>query len=93
MRIVPFSSERLLLFSFVQKPELDVKLNIRGRFIGQQSIPQFDFLREAVIAALQRDYVVPNFGMVPLEFSPTAVRSSKSSGDRLTCRHRSENLA
>lgn len=74
MRFVPFSSERLLLFSFVDKPELDVKLNIRGRFIGQQSIPQFAFLREAVIASLQRDYVVPNYGCVPLEFAPNAVR-------------------
>jgi hypothetical protein len=72
---VPFSQERLLLFSFVDKPALDVKLNIRGRFIGQQSIPQFDFLRSAIIAAVQKDFVEPNRGVLPLEYSPVMVCS------------------
>lgn len=75
VRFVPFSQERLMLFSFVDKPDLDVKLNVRGRFIGSQSIPQFAFLRSAIIAAVQRDFVDPNYGVVPLEYAPVVVRS------------------
>ena len=74
LQFVPFSSERLMLFSFTAKPELDLKLNIRGRFIGQQSIPQFAFLRAAIIAAVQKDFVEPNRGVIPLEFAPLSVR-------------------
>ena len=75
LQFVPVSRERLLLFSFLDKPALDVKLNIRGRFIGQQSVPQFDFLRAAIVAAIQKDFVEPNRGVVPLEYAPVMVRS------------------
>lgn len=70
---MPFSSSRLMLFSFVQRPELDVKLNIRGRFIGQQSIPQFAFLRAALVSAIEKDFVEPDRGMVPLDYAPVMV--------------------
>jgi hypothetical protein len=73
LQFMPFSSSRLMLFSFVQRPELDVKLNIRGRFIGQQSIPQFAFLRAALVSAIEKDFVEPNRGMVPLDYAPVMV--------------------
>jgi hypothetical protein len=63
----------LMLFSFVQRPELDVKLNIRGRFIGQQSIPQFAFLRAALVSAIEKEFVEPDRGMVPLDYAPVMV--------------------
>ena len=74
LQLVPFSKERLMLWAFTAKPELDLKLNIRGRFIGQQSIPQFAFLRSAIIAAVQKDFVEPNRGVLPLEYAPLEVR-------------------
>ena len=83
VRFVPFSSERLMLFSFVDKPDLDVKLNVRGRFIGSQSIPQFAFLRSAIIAAVQRDFVDPNYGVVPLEYAPVVVRRRRRALSRI----------
>lgn len=73
LQFMPFSSSRLMLFSFVQPPELDVKLNIRGRFIGQQSIPQFAFLRAALVSAVEKDFVEPDRGMVPLDYAPVVV--------------------
>lgn len=83
LRFVPFAQQRLLLWAFAGKPELDLKLNIRGRFIGQQSIPQFAFLRSAIIAALQKDFVEPNRGAIPFEFAPLQVRRHVSHDGRM----------
>lgn len=73
VQFMPFSSSRLMLFSFLSKPELSVKLNVRGRFIGQQSIPQFAFLRAALVSAIEKDFVEPNRGLVPLDYAPVVV--------------------
>jgi hypothetical protein len=74
VQFMPFSQSRLMLYSFVQKPEIDVKLVVRGRFIGQQSIPQFAFLRAALVSAIEKDFVEPNRGLVPLDYAPVVVR-------------------
>jgi hypothetical protein len=76
LQFMPFSSSRLMLYSFVDRPELDVKLNIRGRFIGQQSIPQFAFLRAAFVSAIEKEFVEPNRGLIPLDYAPVVVSPS-----------------
>jgi hypothetical protein len=74
LQFVPFAGARLMLFSFVEKPRIDIKINVKGRFIGQQSIPQFAFLRAAILAAVQKDFVEPNRAVLPLDYAPVMVR-------------------
>lgn len=75
LQFVPIAGARLMLFSFVDKPRIDIKLTVRGRFIGQQSIPQFAFLRSAILAAVQKDFVEPNRAVIPLDYAPVLVRA------------------
>ena len=62
----PVNDARILLFSFTERPDINVKLAIRGPFIGTQTIPQFSFLRSLIIDAIETDFVQPNHGMIPL---------------------------
>ncbi|GFR40402.1 hypothetical protein Agub_g954, partial [Astrephomene gubernaculifera] len=72
MRLLPFPELRLMLFSFREPPDMDVKLSVKGPVIGERSIPtsSFAFLRAQLAAALRDSLVEPRRAAISLDPVP-----------------------
>ena len=49
----------MMLWSFLQTPDVSVRLQVNGPVIGERDIPQFNFIKSAVTTLIQENLVEP----------------------------------